>query len=75
MGTEYKYGPMELNMKENGGIIKHMEKEFFGMLMEMYTMENGKMTKRMVKGYIRILMAQNTMVLQIKIVFYCVFIF
>ena len=31
MGMVFKYGLMEHDMKENGRIIKHMEKASFGM--------------------------------------------
>ena len=41
----YKPGKMVLDMKEIGEIIKHMEKENFGMLTVMSLKENGKMIK------------------------------
>lgn len=31
MGMEYKFGKMEPNMKEIGGLIKHADKESSGM--------------------------------------------
>lgn len=52
MVKEYKLGQMELDMKATGKIIKHMEKENFGMLMEIFFRENGKMIKPMVKELI-----------------------
>lgn len=39
-------------MRENGDIIKPMEKVNSGMLMEMSMKENGKMTKLMVTEFI-----------------------
>jgi hypothetical protein len=36
---------MELDMKENGRKIKHVEKESSGMWMVIFLKENGKMTK------------------------------
>jgi hypothetical protein len=59
MVMEFKFGQMERSMKDIGGIIKHMEKESFGILMGMYLMESGKMIKLMVMEYIRMLMEQN----------------
>ena len=47
MELEFKSGQMEQFMKENGEIIKHMEKEFLDMLMGIYLKENGKMIKLM----------------------------
>lgn len=49
---EFKYGLMEQNMKETGGIIKHMERGSFGMLTVMYSMDNGKKTRLMVTEFI-----------------------
>lgn len=51
MDMESKYGQMELVMKENGGKIKLMEEENFGMSMVTYSMESGKMIKQMVMVY------------------------
>jgi hypothetical protein len=45
MEKEFKHGKMEPDMKEIGKIIKLMEKENFGMLMEMFLRVNGKMIK------------------------------
>jgi hypothetical protein len=39
-------------MKVNGGKIRLMEKESFGMLMEIYMKENGRMIRRTDTGYI-----------------------
>lgn len=36
MDMVYKFGLMELNMKDNGNIIKHMEKVNLLMLMVIY---------------------------------------
>ena len=47
MDMEFKYGQMEPVTKVNGRTTKLMEKESFGMLMEMCLMGNGKMTKPM----------------------------
>ena len=44
---EFKFGPMEQNMKVNGGIIKQTVKENFGMQMEISMKESGKMIKLM----------------------------
>ena len=40
-------GLMELNIKDSGRIIKLLDKENFGMLMEMYSMGSGEMIKLM----------------------------
>lgn len=45
MVLEYKYGPMEQNMREFGKITKQMEKGGFIISKEMFMMENGLMTK------------------------------
>jgi hypothetical protein len=47
----YKYGKMELNMKENGYKVMLMELEYFSILMEIFIVDNGLMTKRMVKEH------------------------
>lgn len=52
MGLEYRPGPMELNTKENGKIIKLMEKVSFGMLMVIFLKEIGEMIKLMGKEFI-----------------------
>ena len=44
---EFKFGPMEQNMKVNGGIIKQTVKENFGMQMETFMRVSGKMIKQM----------------------------
>jgi hypothetical protein len=44
---EFKFGPMEQNMKVNGGIIKQTVKENFGMQMETFMRVSGKMIKLM----------------------------
>jgi hypothetical protein len=41
---------MALNMKGNGALIKRMEKENFGTLMEMFMKDSGLMTKPMATG-------------------------
>jgi hypothetical protein len=45
MDMEFKFGLMEHAMKVTGKIIKLVEKENFGMWMEMYLRVNGKMIK------------------------------
>lgn len=47
MEWEPRCGQMVLNMKESGETTKQMEKESFGMLMEMFMKENGLMIKLM----------------------------
>ena len=47
MDMEYKYGLMEQDMRVIGNITKLVERESFGMQMEMYLKDNGKMIKRM----------------------------
>lgn len=59
MDLEYKFGLMELNMKDIGKIIRLMGKESFGMLMETFLMVNGKMIRHMVTEFIFMLMEQN----------------
>lgn len=44
---EFKFGPMEQNMKVNGGIIKQTVKENSGMQMETFMRVSGKMIKLM----------------------------
>lgn len=41
MDMEFKYGKMELNMKETGDLTKPVDKVSFGMLMETCLKENG----------------------------------
>lgn len=48
---EFKYGQMELNMKDTGKTTRHLEEESFGMLMETYMMENGMKIKLMGMGF------------------------
>lgn len=55
---------MVQDMKENGKIIKLMEKENFSMLIEMYLKENGLMIKQMDMEYIYIVMELNIQVLK-----------
>ena len=40
-----KFGLTMQSMKENGGKIRLMVKESFGMLTEIYMKENGRMTR------------------------------
>ena len=47
-----KFGQTTQSMKVNGGKIRLMEKESFGMLMEIYMKENGRMIRRTDTGYI-----------------------
>jgi len=49
---EFKFGLMVLDMKENGGGIKLMERANSGMSMEMSSTENGRMTRQMDMEYI-----------------------
>ncbi len=53
-----KYGQMEQNMRATGKIIKLMDKEYFGMFMEISTKGNGKETKLMALVNIHIVMEQ-----------------
>jgi hypothetical protein len=52
MDLVYKFGQTMLSMKVNGGKIRLMVKESFGMLMEIYMKENGRMIKLMDTEYI-----------------------
>jgi hypothetical protein len=54
-----KSGPMVLDMKVSGRIIKLMAKASFGMSMVMFSMENGKMTKPMVTEFTLMLMERS----------------
>jgi hypothetical protein len=56
MAMEFKFGQTVQSMKGTGKIIKLMEKENFGMLMEMFLMVNGKKTKQMEKALMSMLM-------------------
>ena len=47
MDQEYKSGPIERGMKENGGLTKLMGKESFGMRMETFMRGIGPRTKLM----------------------------
>lgn len=42
MDMEFKYGGMELNMRDNGNKIEQMVRVNFGMSVEIFMMENGK---------------------------------
>jgi len=61
MDMEFKYGQMELNMKDNGNKIGLMEKVSFGMSVEIFMMENGKKIELVVKEDIFMLMELNLM--------------
>ena len=50
---------MVANMKDNGGLIRQMEKEFSTTLMEIFTRVDGLMTRQMDKEFILIQMVQN----------------
>ena len=52
MGMVYKYGLMELVMKDIGDIIKLVVRASFGMLMETYLKDSGRMIKPMGMEYI-----------------------
>jgi len=54
MDSESKFGQMVQNMREYGKIIKQMEKENFGILMEMFMKAIGSMIKP--KGKVLIFM-------------------
>ena len=58
---EFKFGPMEQNMKVNGGIIKQTVKENFGMQMETFMRVSGKMIKQMDMVFIYIVMVPDMM--------------
>ena len=47
MAMEFKFGLTEPAMKAIGNPIKHVEKENFGMWMEMYLKDNGKTIRQM----------------------------
>lgn len=47
MVMEFKFGLTEQGMKDTGNKIKLVEKESFGMLMEMFLKVSGKMIKQM----------------------------
>jgi hypothetical protein len=47
MGKEYKFGQMELNMMDNGVMVRYRGMVFSFMEMEMSLKENFKMTKQM----------------------------
>lgn len=47
MGKEFKFGQMELSIKDFGKIIKRMDKVSFGMFMAISTKETGRETKLM----------------------------
>ena len=50
----FKFGQMVLGMRVIGSLTRLVERESFGMLMEMFLKVNGKTTKRMVTEYIYI---------------------
>lgn len=56
----FKFGLMELDIKEIGFKIKQMVKENLFMLMEIFMMAIGSMIKLLVKEHIIIVMVQNT---------------
>jgi len=49
MGSEFKFGLMEPNMKEIGRMIRQRGKVSFSILMEMFLRQIFKMKKQMVK--------------------------
>ena len=53
MDLDNRYGLMELNIKDNGKIIKLMVKEYFIILMEIHFKDNGNKIKQMDMEYIR----------------------
>lgn len=59
MDLEFKYGVMELNMKDNGKIIELRDRVNFGILVVIYMKENGKRIEHVVKEHIYILMVLN----------------
>lgn len=59
MDLEFKFGQMELNMKDIGKKIGLMEKVSFGMLVETFMMEIGKKIESLVKENIFMLMEHN----------------
>ena len=52
MDTEFSNGQMVQDMKDNGEIIEHMEKENSLTLMETSMKETGSMIRQMVMEYI-----------------------
>jgi hypothetical protein len=52
MDLVYKFGQTMLSMKVNGGKIRLMVKESFGMLTEIYMKENGRTIRQTDTGYI-----------------------
>jgi hypothetical protein len=50
---------MELNMKENGKMVKLVDKESFSILMEMYMRGNGQIIKQMATVYTQIRKVQD----------------
>lgn len=59
MDSVFKFGQMELNMKEIGKKIGHMEKVSFGTSVETFMMEIGKKIEFVVKENIFMLMELN----------------
>ena len=56
---EYRFLVMGQNMKDNGNSIKLMDKENFGIPMEIFMKDTGLMIKQMVMEYITIKMGKN----------------
>ena len=52
MEKEFKFGTMELNMKETGKMINQMDMVLFIIQMEMYIKDFGKIIEQMERGYI-----------------------
>jgi hypothetical protein len=67
MAMGFRYGLMELNMKDSGKTIKHMEKESFGMRTGMFSMVSGKRIRLMAMAFTLMLMAQSTKVIGSRI--------
>ena len=61
MEKEYLYGLTEINMMENGKMIRNMEKEYLNLMMAEFMKVNIKMTKEMEKEYINGLTEINMM--------------
>lgn len=59
MEWEYKYGLMDLFMKDFGSMIKQMEREDSFMLIEMFMKEIGKMIRLKVMVFTIIQMVQS----------------
>jgi hypothetical protein len=59
MVEEYRYGKMDLTMKDIGKTIKLMEREDLFIQTEIFMRENGKMIKLMVVVFTNIPMVLN----------------